>query len=182
MKIKTIIRELFIAGGVAAVAVVVASGCGGSKVRKVNVDSGEYYSEDEYELLTDGEKNDYCSNLTGELGQTENTRDTRQKELEDTRAAIESIRQQIIPIDRQTLNLEADIRTLRGQIEEVKALPRTYRVRPDDSLSLIASYDDIYNNLDSWWKIFEANEDKIDDPYYIFPDTVLVIPRDWPIE
>ncbi|MCZ6767238.1 MAG: LysM peptidoglycan-binding domain-containing protein [bacterium] len=182
MKVSTIMREIFIAGGVAAVVVIFAGGCGGSKVREVNVGSGEYYSEDDYDLLSDGEKNAYCTNLTTELGHTKSTLDNTEQELEDTRFAIEAIRQQIIPIDRQTLNLEADIRTLKGQIEEIKALPRTYRVRPDDSLSLIASFDDIYNNLENWWKIFEANQDKIDDPYYIFPDTVLVIPRDWPIE
>ena len=156
MKLGTIIREIFIAGSVAAVAVVVASGCGGSKVREVNVGSGEYYSEDDYDLLSDGEKNAYCTNLTTELGHTKSTFDNTEQELEDTRSAIEAIRQQIMPIDRQTLNLEADIRTLKGQIEEIAALPRTYRVRPDDSLSLIASFDDIYNNLDNWWKIVEA--------------------------
>ena len=40
----------------------------------------------------------------------------------------------------------------------------------------------VYNDIDKWWKIFEANMHIIEDPYYIFPDTVLSIPRDWPID
>jgi len=65
---------------------------------------------------------------------------------------------------------------------DVEALPKLWSVRAGESLSLISGYDQIYNDIDKWEKIFEANLDKIVDPYYIFPDTVLVIPRDWPTD
>jgi nucleoid-associated protein YgaU len=166
----------------AATLVFMFFGCGGSKMRSVNVSDGEYYSEDEYEVLSSGQKDNYCSILSAELGAAKGEFDARNREIEETNAQIEAARARIIPLEKDLLNLDSDIRTLRDQIAEVKELPQTWTVKPDESLSLIASYENVYNDVDKWWKIFEANQHIVEDPYYIFPDTVLVIPRDWPVE
>ena len=93
-----------------------------------------------------------------------------------------SIRQRIIPMETDVRRLEAEIRSLNDMIEEVKSLPTAWVIKEGESLTSIAMRDEIYNDIDKWERIFEANMDKIDDPYYIFPDTVLVIPRDWPTD
>ena len=103
-------------------------------------------------------------------------------ELRDTRNLIQSIRRQIVPIETEVRRLDSDIRTLNTQIEAVEALPKKWKVRPGDTLTSIAMQDEVYNDIDMWEHIFSANLDKIDDPYYIFPDTVLVIPRDFPVD
>ncbi|MFQ5472574.1 MAG: LysM peptidoglycan-binding domain-containing protein [Dehalococcoidia bacterium] len=166
--------------GLAAAAV--SSGCSGVKYRHVNVSAGEYYSEDEYELLPDGRKDSYCSELQLELSVARQEFEEKSSEIQRTKDLIASLRSQVVPIETEVRRLEAEIRTLNAEIEEVKALPKTWKVRPGDTLTGIAMMDEIYNDIDKWEALFEANKDKIQDPYYIFPDTVLVIPRNWPTD
>ena len=165
---------------VGLVAVVV--GCGGSKSSGVNVAGGEYYSEDEFESLSSGGKSDYCKALNSELDGAQAEHQRIQTEIQNTKDLIQSIRRQIVPIEQEVLQLESAIRTVRGEIEEVKALPAEYKIKDGDSLTLISMKEGIFNDIEKWTAIFEVNQDKIDDPWFIFPDTVLVIPRDWPTD
>jgi septal ring factor EnvC (AmiA/AmiB activator) len=157
-------------------------GCAGSKTRAVNVTAGEYYSEDEYESLSSGKRSDYCQQLTSEMAVSQKEYEAKQKEMQDTKDLIQSIRKQIVPIEQEVLQLESDIRSLNDKIDQVKALPKEWKIKLGDTLTLIAMQENVYNDIEKWWKIFEANQDKIADPWYIFPDTTLVIPRDWPAE
>jgi hypothetical protein len=174
----TLIMVLF----VGALAVLLSTGCGGSKQRQIDIGKGEYYSEDEIAEFSNRQKNAYCQNLEGERDLAQKEFESKTQELETLRALIESTRDKTGPVEREVLRLEAEIRTLNDQIAEIKALPTTWTVRPEETLSIIAGLPEIYNDIDKWWKIFEANQDKIDDPFYVFPDTVLVIPRDWPTD
>jgi nucleoid-associated protein YgaU len=159
-----------------------AFSCSSSKGRGVNVAGGEYYSQDEQAELSSSERNAYCADLTASLSAAQQDYEQKQKDIQDTKNLIQSIRQQIAPIEAEVLRLESSIRTVEDEIARVKALPREYPVRVGDSLSLIAMQKNIYNDVEKWWKIFEANRFQIEDPYYIYPDSVLVIPRDWPAE
>ena len=157
-------------------------GCGGTRLRQVKVAAGEYYSEDEYTLLSDGQKDAYCSDLDREMGLTQQNFEAITTAIEEAKDLTVSIRQQIIPMETDVRRLEAEIRSLHDQIDEVKNLPTTWVIKEGESLTSIAMRDQIYNDIDKWERIFEANQDKIQDPYYIFPDTVLVIPRDFPTD
>jgi chromosome segregation ATPase len=162
--------------------VAVVLGCGGSKSRDVSVAGGDYYSEDEFESLSSGKKSDYCKMLNSELDVAQAEHQRIQTEIQDTKDLIQSIRRQIVPIEQEVLQLESAIRTVRDQIEAVKALPAEYKIKDGDSLTLISMKEEIFNDIEKWTAIFEANQDKIDDPWFIFPDTVLVIPRNWPTD
>ncbi|MFQ6021254.1 MAG: LysM peptidoglycan-binding domain-containing protein [Acidiferrobacterales bacterium] len=54
----------------------------------------------------------------------------------------------------------------------------TYTVVSGDNLWDISSYRVIYGNPYQWPLIYKANTDQIDDADLIFPNQVLVIPRD----
>lgn len=102
--VDRLIREIIIVGAlatIAALAVFAASGCGGAKVRKVNVMNGEYYSEDEYAALSTGGKNNYCGDLETELQTSQQRYQELETELANTRSAIESARKAIIPLDKE---------------------------------------------------------------------------------
>ncbi|MFQ5512083.1 MAG: LysM peptidoglycan-binding domain-containing protein [Candidatus Krumholzibacteriia bacterium] len=157
-------------------------GCGGGKFRQVNVGAGEYYSEDEYEMLPDGRKGAYCADLERELGLAQQDFEEKTIAVQEAKDLTVSIRQRIIPIEAEVRRLEAEIRSLNDQIKQVKSLPTTWVIKDGESLTSIAMRDEIYNDIDKWERIFDANKDKIFDPYYIFPDTVLVIPRDFPTD
>lgn len=162
--------------------VAVMVGCGGSKHRNVSIEAGEYYSEDELKSLSSGRRSDYCKQLTSELDTAQKDHQRIQTEIQATKDLIQSIRRQIVPIEQEVLQLESAIRTVTDEIEAVKALPAEYKIKDGDSLTLISMKEDIYNDIEKWSRIFEANQDKVDDPWFIFPDTVLVIPRDWPTD
>lgn len=159
---------------------VIAMGCSRSKGRHVDVSAGEYYSQEEYAELSNKEKNRYCEALEAELTQLQGDADSKRTELTATRQQIESLRAQIGPIERELLRIESDIRSLTGQIAEFEALPKSWNIQPGECLWIIAGRDEVYADPVKWPRIFRANTDKIDDPEWIFPDTVLVIPRNWP--
>jgi nucleoid-associated protein YgaU len=155
-------------------------GCSGSKGLKVNVSAGEYYSEDEYEELSKAQKEAYCDALAKELALLKKTARDKESELKATEEHAEKLKKELGPIESQLLKLDSDIRTLKTQIAELEALPKQWTIRPGECLWTIAGYDSIYSDPVKWPRIFRANMDKIEDPDYIYPDTVLVIPRDWP--
>ncbi|MGD8415178.1 MAG: LysM peptidoglycan-binding domain-containing protein [Candidatus Latescibacterota bacterium] len=156
------------------------SGCSKTTGRQVDVSAGEYYSQEEYEQLSRKEKERYCSNLDQELNQLRGQHDERETELRTTRKQIESLRNQIKPIEQQLLRIDSDIRTLSSQIAELEALPKQWNIQSGECLWIIAGYEDIYSDPVKWPRIYRANTDKILDPEWIYPDTVLVIPREWP--
>lgn len=170
--------------GIAVMATVMllSISCGGVKLRQVNVSGGEYYSEEEYELLSDGQKGGYCGDLDRELAAAQQKFERKSIAIQEAKDQTVSARQQIIPLETEVRRLEAEIRSLNDKIKEVKRLPAVWVIKEGESLTAIAMRDEIYNDIDKWEAIFEANKDKIQDPYYIFPDTVLVIPRDWPTD
>ena len=165
---------------VVAVAASAAVGCGGSKGRQVDVNSGEYYSEIEYEELSRKEKEAYCNTLNQELTMLQGEVDEKRGELTTTRKQIESLKNQITPIERELLRIDSDIRSLSNQVDELEALPPEWIIQSGECLWNIAGYEDIYSDPVKWPRIFRANTDKIEDPEWIYPDTVLVIPRSWP--
>lgn len=163
-----------------AVFAVLVAGCSRSSGRHVDVSAGEYYSELEYEELSRKEKETYCQALDQELSMLQGQVEEKRGELTATRKQIESLRNQITPIERELLRIESDIRSLSSQIEELEALPKTWNIQPGECLWIIAGREEVYSDPVKWPRIFRANTNKIDDPEWIYPDTVLVIPRDWP--
>ncbi len=159
---------------------VLVTGCGGSAGRDIDVTAGEYYSQEEYVELSNKGKEAYCSDLQNELNMLQGQVDERRGELTTTRKQIESLRNQITPIERELLRIDSDIRSLNSQITVLEALPKTWNIQPGECLWLIAGYEEVYSDPVKWPRIFRANMNKIEDPEWVYPDTVLVIPRAWP--
>jgi nucleoid-associated protein YgaU len=168
------------AGAAIALSVLLIGGCSRTTGRQVDVSVGEYYSQEEYEELSRKEKENYCSALDAELRTLQGQADERETELQTTRKQIESLRNQIKPIEQELLRIDSDIRSLSSQIAELEALPKQWNIQSGECLWIIAGYEDIYSDPVKWPRIYRANTDKILDPEWIYPDTVLVIPRDWP--
>ncbi len=163
----------------AALGILVA-GCSRSTGRHVDVSAGEYYSQEEFEELSNKEKRNYCAALSSELDKLQGQSDDKQNELTATRKQIESLKSQITPVERELLRVESDIRSLTSQLAVLEALPKEWIIQSGECLWVIAGYEDIYSDPVKWPRIYRANTDKIEDPEWIYPDTVLVIPRHWP--
>ncbi len=159
-----------------------SGGCEHAKQRTVDVEAGEYYTEDELVLLPVGIKNKYCQDLESERGRAQQGLEAKSTELTQTNDQIAVARARRDGLERDLIVAEAELRTLDDQLGEVKALPTTWKIRQGEDLAVIAALPEIYNDRDKWWRILEANKYKIPDPFYCFPDTMIVIPRDWPVD
>jgi nucleoid-associated protein YgaU len=159
-----------------------AGGCGKTAGRTVDVSAGEYYTELEYEALSNAEKSAYCAALAAERDRLQAAVETNQGDLLATRKEIESLRGQITPVEKEILRLDAEIRTLSSQISQLEALPLEWTVTEGECLSIISNYDEVYADAWKWPRIYRANLDKIEDPVWIYPGMKLVIPRDLPTE
>lgn len=155
-------------------------GCSRTKGRTVNIDAGEYYSEDEFAALSNKKKAEYCKALETKRNQMQADLNAKHNEVTATKQRIDSLRNQIKPVEKEILRVESDIRTLSAQVAQFQALPKTYKIQAGDCLSIIAEKDDIYADWTKWPRLYRANLDKIEDPVWIYPDTTLVIPRDLP--
>ncbi len=159
-----------------------AAGCSKTTGRQVDVAKGEYYAEDELTEMSNSDQAAYCSALEAERTKLQNELALTQEDLVSTRKEIDATRNKITPIEKEILRLESDIRTLSGQIAALERLPREYTVKDGDCLSIIADRDDIYAAASKWPRIYRANLDKIEDPVWIYPNMVLVVPRELPTE
>ena len=164
---------------ISGMCVLLVYGCSSSG-RQVNIASGEYYSEDEYEELSKGDKEKYCSNLSQELGGLNTHLKEQNEELTATNEKIENLKDELGPIERELLRTDSDIRTLENQIEDLESLPKEWIIQPGECLWNIAGYEDIYSDPVKWPRLWRGNMNKIEDPEWIWPDTVLVVPREWP--
>jgi nucleoid-associated protein YgaU len=167
--------------------VVALSGCSKTTGRSIDVRGSEgkpatYFTEAQFDSLSNSDKTAYCSALEAERDRLKAEVDSTTKTVQATRKNIESLRGQISPTEKEILRLESEIRTLTSQINQYGALPREYTVVTNDCLSIISNRDDIYADAYKWPRIYRANLDKIEDPVWIYPGMTLVIPRDLPTE
>jgi nucleoid-associated protein YgaU len=58
-----------------------------------------------------------------------------------------------------------------------RELPTQYKTMPYETLETIAGYWEVYGDPAQWSRLYEANKDKVKDPYDIPPGTIIVIPR-----
>lgn len=156
------------------------AGCSGQKGLKVDVTEGEYYSELEYEELSNKQKEMYCDALAKELALVNQGSSDLQTELTTTEAEIERLRDEIGPLEESLLKIDSDIRTLENRVQELEDLPKTWVIKPGETLWTIAGYEEVYADPVKWPRLYRANLGPVLDPDYIYPDTVLVIPREWP--
>lgn len=165
---------------VPAVVVLFAGGCGGSKERRVNVSAGEYYSEDELVLLSDGTRSSYCNDLGKVRTSAQQEFEAKTQELAETNERIKTVSARRTELDRERVQLDMEIQSINDQITRVKALPDSVKIRIGESLETIAALPEVYNDAGKWWRLLEANKHVILDPYYCLADTMIAIPRDWP--
>jgi nucleoid-associated protein YgaU len=58
-----------------------------------------------------------------------------------------------------------------------RELPTQYKTMPFETLETIAGYWEVYGDPAQWTRLYEANKDKVKDPYDIPAGTVITIPR-----
>lgn len=156
--------------------------CGGGVARDADVSNGDYYSAEEFEKLSDEQREAYCAGLDAELARLEGAATDAQSQTDTARSQLRSVQSQVQDLERQTSASQSEIDALNEEISYYENLPTTYVVRDGDFLQKISGYEDIYADPTKWTRIYFANRDMLleQGPNWIYPGWELAIPRDWP--
>ena len=186
-------RELHAARAILAAVTVLAvvslsgaAGCGKPVLRVADASLGDYYTKEEYEKLSDEQREEYCTELA-------NQRDLFLEQIADAEEALrahrlgdEPRRRELDSLRVAADGLEARLAEARSGAEvpasgtkegETKDDAAAYRIRSGDSLWRIAARDEVYGRGTRWKRLYEANRDRIRNPDRIYPGQEIQIPR-----
>jgi LysM domain-containing protein len=178
-------RALF--GAVAIIALAGMQGCGKPVLRVADASLGDYYTKEEYEKLSDEQREEYCAELA-------NQRDLFLEQIASAEEALETYRLHEEPRRREVDSLRVAADALEARLAELRStaparVPRgeeggtkdggaaAYTVRPGDSLWRIAAREDVYGRGAGWKRLYEANQNRIRNPDRIVPGQEIKIPR-----
>lgn len=161
-----------------------ASGCGKPVLRVADASLGDYYTNEEYENLSDEQREEYCNELA-------NQRDLFLEQIASAEEALRTYRLQTEPRRRELDSLRVAAAGIESRLAELRGEGAggtkdggtesdgadAYTVRTGDSLWRIAARDDVYGRGARWTRLYEANRDRIRDPDRIYPGQEIQIPR-----
>ena len=159
-------------------------GCGGGVERQANVNEGDYYDAEEFEKLSEDQRDAYCADLDAELARLENDKTGQQQSFEATQAQLAQVQQDVKAAEADFNARKAETDAIQEEIDYFEGLPRVHVVEDGEFLQKISAYERIYADAAKWPRIYFANKDMFADTEYdpnlIFPGWELQIPRDWP--
>jgi len=167
---------------VVLLALFLLAGCGKRVLRAADVSKGDYYTAEEFSRLSGEQRDEYCAQLTEELGaQQKNAENASQMVTEANKKAAE-LESNLAALDARIAELQAEVSELEAKKAERDRKPETYTVVVGDCLYKISGYEKIYADPLKWPRLYRANRNQIKDPNLIYPDWVLVVPRGFPKE
>lgn len=157
-----------------------ASGCSTGCPRTAEPTAGDFYTEEEYQQLTNDQREAYCAALLQAYREGEDCVGRAEGDLGKESRAVTDLEQELAKIEPQLRSLKGEIEALEREIAYFEGLPNVYIVKKGDFLYKISEMEAIYADPLKWRRIYRANREIIDDPNLIYPDQELTIPRDWP--
>ncbi len=145
-----------------------------------DVSRGQFYTEEEYQKLSGGDREAYCNSLSGEMNKQKDMLSDSQGKLEAEQKKIAGLQAKIKKIDAELNPLKAEAAALQKEIGYYNSLPTRWTVKNGESLYKISGYEEIYADGTKWPRIYRANKDQIEDPNLIYVDQILAIPRGLP--
>ncbi|MGH7680694.1 MAG: LysM peptidoglycan-binding domain-containing protein [Candidatus Eiseniibacteriota bacterium] len=174
-----------------------AGGCGKPVLRLADASLGDYYTEKEYQKLTDEQRQEYCQELADQ-------KETFESGIADSHEALDALqlgtptrRAEIDSLQNLASRLEARVAEAgapRGPRESASGRgasdkgasgtasapsdrAETYVVKKGDSLWRISGLTETLGRSAEWSRLFEANRGRIRNPDRIYPGQELHIPR-----
>ena len=168
---------------VVLVAIALVTGCAPQITRMADPSDGDFYTEEEYQKLTNDQREAYCADLLDAYEEAEGCVDDKRADLARETTAIDDLDGEMANLTPRLRSLRSEVEALRSEIAYFEGLPRVYTVQKGDFLYKISGMEEVYADPLKWKRIWRANKDVLEsftDPNLIYPDWELVIPRDWP--
>ena len=179
-----------------AILAAVVAGCGKPVLRVADASLGDYYTEKEYQKLSDEQRAEYCQELSEQ-------RDLFREQIEGAQEALDALHQTTGPLRAEVDSLTARAEELERRLAEAKAAGGTsstkggtaksggtkggtasetqasdrHVVKPGESLWSISAKADVYGEGTRWNRLYRGNKDRIKNPDRIYPGQEIQIPR-----
>lgn len=169
-----------------------AAGCGKPVLRVADASLGDYYTEKEYQKLSDEQRVEYCQELSEQ-------RDLFKEQIEGAQEALDALHQNAGPLQAEVDSLTARAEELERRLAEAKAAgggsagnakdgtaasgtagtPAADRhvVKPGESLWSISAKTEVYGEGARWNRLYRGNKKRIQNPDRIYPGQEIQIPR-----
>lgn len=165
----------------AALPILSLAACSSGVDRSVDVSAGEYYTTEEFDKLSDEQRDAYCAALDARLAEIEAERSEANGATQQAQQELSSVRSELDALRSEYEAKKGSVEGLEGDIDHYEGLPKSHTVVEGEFLRKISSYEKIYADEMKWPRIYRANKDRIEDPNLIYPGWELKIPRDWPM-
>ncbi len=160
--------------------IVLAAGCSRHTPRDIDISEGEYYEDEEYQKLSEKQREQYCAGLASELDTLETRSETGQAQLEQNKTDIQTLTKDLRDSEREYSRLRNTVDELTLQLQELVSLPKEYKLIYGECLWTVAGYEQIYGDPLKWTRLWRGNTGMIEDPDWVLAGWTLQVPRHWP--
>ena len=175
-------RKLFSLAILLPLLLSVFTGCSQYEPKPIDITKGEYYEGEEYQKLSDEDREQYCRDLAEELDRLQSESEEAKERTASNREDIERLTQELDDSRRKYSELSTQVEEYTMQLQQLASLPKKWTLKYGECLWLLAEYEEIYGDPLKWPRIWRANYKRIEDPDWVLAGWTLDIPRNWPRE
>lgn len=152
--------------------VVIGSGGARAAIELPHPDTGVFLSLAEQQALDSKTLEEYCGMLNNYLDELRGEIQLAKHYTDSLDVEMERLNAEHSRINREKRDIQKELRELKGQ----RPGRMTYTTKEGDTLMTLSTL--FFGNAAQWRKIFQENEDKVEDPGKPLPvGTELVIPK-----
>lgn len=155
---------------VVVAAAMAAGGCGRRVLRSSDVSSGDYYTAEEFEHLSEEQRAEYCEDLADEFQYQKERREEASRERTQASGEARSAEERAREIREEIRALESRFPDRRAEEPAAGA----HIVRPGETLWRIARR--VLGDGRRWKDIHDVNRDRVPDPDRLRVGTELRLP------
>jgi len=160
--------------------VVLGAGCSRYTPRDIDISKGEYYEDEEYQKLSEEQREEYCATLAEELDELQERTETSKQQLEENKESIKVLTEELRDAEREYSRLSNQVDELTLQMQELALLPKEWELKYGECLWIVAGYEEIYGDPLKWTRLWRGNWSMIEDPDWVLAGWTLQVPRSWP--
>jgi len=164
------------------VLIVFLSGCSRYEPRPIDISKGEYYEGEEYQKLSEEDREEYCEQLAEELVRLQNGAEDAKQQVAQNKSDIERLTDELREARMRYSSLSVEVDEYTKQLQMLAALPKEWTLTFGECLWIVAGKEEIYGDPLKWPRIWRGNYSLIEDPDWVLAGWTLKIPREWPRE